>query len=139
MTLSPRTQRIVTALEGINDGVPAAGVYADDVVFRDPLHTCVGKAALDAMTQQYIERARSIHFEIDRGSILESDDRIYFTWVGTFAGRIGPKVRVEGATLLLLRDDLITEHRDYFDVLGAVLGSLPGVGAVYGRLTGLAG
>jgi hypothetical protein len=141
--LSPRADRIVAALEGVSDGPEgaerSAEIYTEDAVFRDPLHLCRGRAALRAMTRRYLERARTFRFAIDRDSIVESGDRLYFTWKGTFAGRIGPEIRTAGASLLLLRGDRVASHEDYFDVLGAVLGSLPGIGALYRRLTGGAG
>jgi limonene-1,2-epoxide hydrolase len=139
-SLSPRALRIIEALESIQHGVAqvdrAAEVYEDDVVFRDPIHTCRGKAALRAMTRRYVEGAREIGFEIDRSSVVESDGSMYFTWIGTFAARIGPTVRVEGATHLRLRGERIADHRDYFDVLGAVVSSLPGVAMARRWLTG---
>lgn len=142
--LSARARRVIDALEGINEpdaeaARRAAEIYDEEVVFSDPVQTCHGKAAVLDMTRRYRQRARELRFEIDRESVVESGDHLYFTWTGTFAGKVGPRVRVEGATRIVLRDGRILQHRDYFDVLGGVLGSMPGVAAAYRRLVHLVG
>ena len=133
--LSPRAHRIIEALERVNEGVHGAArtaeVYDEDVSYCDPMHACRGKAALRAMTRRYIESARVFRYQIDRSSVVEGGDLLYFAFAGAFAGRVGPELRVKGLTQLRLRGDLIVSHQDTFDVLAAMLGGIPIVGRVH--------
>jgi len=73
----------------------------------------------------------TVRFHVDRDSVTASGDRIFYAWTWTFAGRFGPRIRVEGISRLRLRDGVVADHRDYFDVLGSLLGALPRIQAAH--------
>lgn len=116
----------VGALELIPD------LYTDDVVFRDPLQTVVGKEAFMAMNRRFFDKGQQLDVEVH--DFMETGDQIFCSWTMRFRPRLGPAITVEGATHARVRDGQIAYHRDYWDLLGSVFASLPAVGPLYQRL-----
>ena len=106
--------------------------YAADVVFTDPLQTVRGRSAFMAMNRRLISRARSIRFDVvDRA---QDGDQLFVTWVMVMRPKLpAPTLRIEGVTHCILRDGLVAVHRDYWDLLGSVMDTIPIVGGLYRR------
>lgn len=106
-----------------------AGVYADDVVFVDPMHRIEGRVALEQYMDRMARGLRWARFEFDEATI--SGDSIAVPWTMRFAMKALPgEHALEGITVLRVRDGLVTWHRDYFDVGAMLYEKIPGLGLV---------
>ena len=112
--------------------------YTDDVVFTDPIQTVRGLDAFIAMNRRLLSRAKEIRFEVR--DMAESGDQIFVTWVMTMRAKLpAPVIRVEGVTHVTLRDGKVAVHKDYWDLLGSVMDTIPIVGTIYRAIVGLFG
>lgn len=107
-------------------------VYADDVRFEDPIQTLHDKAGFDAANRRLLHRAREISFEVLSRAVAGGD--AFLTWRMRMTPRVGPALRFEGVTHLRVSGGLVVEHRDYWDLLGAFLDSVPVLAPVYRTL-----
>jgi hypothetical protein len=110
-------------------------LYASDVKFQDPLQTLVGWDAFAAMNRRLLARSRNgrLRFELRDGIAFE--DQLLLTWSMPVDFKRVPTVfTIEGASHIKLRDGKIAYHRDYWDLLGSVVASVPIVAGVYRRL-----
>ncbi|MEO0593734.1 MAG: nuclear transport factor 2 family protein [Myxococcota bacterium] len=133
-------KRFRDAIEAVNrEGIGALDglveLYDPYVVFQDPLQTVYGRDELAESNRKLIERSRDLYMSV--ATFVESDDHLFATWTMSFSPRFGPRVTIEGCTHGQLRDGLITYQRDYWDLLGSFMETLPAVGLLYRRLTGL--
>jgi hypothetical protein len=97
-----------------------ARLYADDMVFRDPMQTCRGKERFLAMNRKLVKMSRALRFDVSE--VTGDASLFYIHWVMTMRPVLGPEVRVEGVSRLRGRDGLVIEHVDYWD-LGELLAS----------------
>lgn len=106
--------------------LPIAALYADDVVFEDPLHKLLGR---DALSAYFVGLNRRVVFaEFVFGDQVIEDDRAALTWTMTVkTKRPLQTVVVPGVTMLRFHDR-ITHHRDYFDVGAMMYERLPLLG-----------
>ena len=104
-------------------------LYDEAVRFRDPLQTLEGRDAFAAMNRRLLARSRSIAFDVS--SSLVEGDRIALAWRMDIAWKVGPAMSVEGMTHLRVTDGKIVDHRDYWDLLGAVADAVPLAGPVW--------
>lgn len=104
-------------------------LYAEDMTFRDPIQEVHGRDDFIEVTQRLIERARTLEVDVHDGA--HSDDSLFITWTMRVALPFGPRVTFEGVSRLGLDDGRVTSHRDYFDLVGSMLGTVPGLRAVY--------
>lgn len=112
--------------------------YTDDVVFTDPIQTVNGLGAFIAMNRRLLSRAKEIRFEVR--DMAEGGDQIFVTWTMTMRAKLPlPALRVEGVTHCTLRDGKVAVHRDYWDLLGSVMETIPVVGTIYRSLVALMG
>jgi SnoaL-like protein len=109
-----------------------AELYDPEIVFCDPLQTLTGREAFIAMNRRIIRRARSLSFDVKEA--MGDADRLFLTWAMNYRPHRGPTILFEGATFARLRDGLIAEQRDYWDLLSSVAHSLPGIRGVYAAL-----
>jgi hypothetical protein len=117
-------------LEGALERLSA--LYDPGVVFRDPLQTLVGRDAFLAMNRRIVERARRVSFDVTEA--VGGVDSFFLSWTMTYEPRRGPTIVFEGATRARVRGGLITEQRDYWDMLSSVAQSLPLVRTLYAAL-----
>jgi len=97
--------------------------YTDDVVFIDPIQTV---------------RGRELRFDVR--DMAHEGDQIFLTWVMTMTPKpFGPTLRIEGVTHCTLRDGKVAVHRDYWDLLGSVMETVPLAGTVYKAAVALLG
>jgi ketosteroid isomerase-like protein len=109
-----------------------AEIYGDDVFFQDPLQTLNGKEALLAMSKRFLQRAKEMRTEIHE--VQAKGSSIFVVWTITYVPRTGPTLVLDGTSHAQVRDGKIVYHRDYWDLLGSVLGSLPWVAPLYKKI-----
>lgn len=133
-------KRFRDAFEQLNrDGTGAlqtvSDLYDPYVVFQDPIQTVYGRDELTEVNRRLINRSKDFYLSI--ATFVESDDHLFATWTLSFSPKYGPRVTIEGATHGQLRDGLITYQRDYWDLLGSFMETVPALGLVYRRVTAL--
>jgi limonene-1,2-epoxide hydrolase len=107
-----------------------AEIYADDVVFEDPLHRVEGLAALTAYFERMYAGVESIGFEF--GEVLESPGQAMLTWTMHMAHRRlrpGETLSLPGASHIRFAKR-VHYHRDYFDAGALLYERLPLLGGV---------
>lgn len=107
------------------------------VVFQDPLKTVYGREEFIQTHQKLLSRSKDFFASI--ASFVESDDHVFATWTMSFTPRFGPRITIEGCTYAQLRDGTVTYQRDYWDLLGSFMETLPAVGLLYRRVTRMLG
>ena len=107
-----------------------AAVYAEDVVFRDPLHTLFGLPAVTAYFAELGKNLNTCRFEfIDE---IITPDSAHITWMMRFSHRSiagGKELAVRGMTLVKISGDRINYHEDSFDLGAMIYENLPLVGS----------
>jgi hypothetical protein len=111
---------------------PLAEIYHPDVIFEDPIQSVQGREQVMEANRRLLRKAKQLRFEIHDAAQI--DGRIFLTWTISFQPKLGPTVHVEGASRLVLREGLVASHRDYWDLAGSVLGTVPPVGKIYQRI-----
>ncbi|MFT7558972.1 MAG: limonene-1,2-epoxide hydrolase [Flavobacteriales bacterium] len=111
-----------------------ASVYAEDVVFEDPIHKTTGLPDLEA----YFSRSKTAlnygYFEfID---CLTRGNKATLTWTMVWSHpklRGGQELNLSGCSILKfdVSNNKIIQHRDYYDVSELLFDHLP----ILGRLT----
>jgi limonene-1,2-epoxide hydrolase len=109
-----------------------APLYAAEMVFRDPLQTLHGRDAFMAMNRRIMGRAARLSFEVT--DAVGARGAIFLAWTMVFEPRRGPRVVFAGATHLRQVNGLITEQRDYWDLLSSFAASVPLLRSLYAAL-----
>lgn len=110
-----------------------APYYTEDVVFIDPIQTVRGRDAFLEMNKRLIARSKEIRFDVHEVTL--AGDHLFATW--TMHLRMkgpAPAMRVEGVTHCVLREGRVARHRDYWDLLGSTMASIPLAGVAYKAL-----
>lgn len=105
-------------------------VYADDVLFEDPLHRVEGLEALTVYFERMYAGVESIGFEF--GEIVEAPGRAMLTWTMHMTHRRlrrGEPLALPGASHIRY-DQRVHYHRDYFDAGALLYERLPLLGTV---------
>jgi SnoaL-like protein len=107
-------------------------LYRDDVAFQDPLQKLQGWDAFAEMNRRLFRRMRRLRFRV--ADLAGDDDQGFLIWSLEVDPRGFPgSYRFDGTTHLRLKEQKVAYQRDYWDLLGGVMGSLP-VAPVYRRL-----
>lgn len=132
--LADQLREIYLSFEKDGEGALArlTRLYDRDVVFRDPLQTLNGRDAFMAMNRRIMTRARRLSFDVK--DAMGGADSLFLAWTMIYEPHHGPTIAFEGSTHARVREGLITEHRDYWDLLSSVAHSLPVVRNVYAAL-----
>jgi limonene-1,2-epoxide hydrolase len=110
-----------------------APYYAEDVVFTDPIQTLRGRDAFVAMNKRLIRRVKEIRFDIH--ALSADADNVFLVWTMHVAPKAGARVmHIDGVTHCTVRDGRIVTHRDYWDLVGSIVGAIPVAGSVYRAL-----
>lgn len=105
-------------------------LYAPNMRFQDPIQTVDGRDDYLAMCRRLLERPRAIRFYVD--AMVESPTDVFMTWRMDMTPRLGPRVLASAATHCRLDvDGLVAWHRDYWDLVGDVVGQVPVVGRAW--------
>lgn len=108
--------------------MPLDELYADDVVFEDPLHRVEGRTALAAYFEKLNAKVESADFAFGDGVV--SHDRAALAWVMTIRMRRPRQVITVPGVSMLRFGEKITSQRDYFDVGAMLYERLPVLGAL---------
>ncbi|HRP34593.1 MAG TPA: nuclear transport factor 2 family protein [Gammaproteobacteria bacterium] len=107
-----------------------AAVYADDVLFEDPLHRVEGLAALTEYFERMYAGVESISFEF--GEVIDAPGQAMLTWTMRMTHRRlrpGEPLALPGASHIRY-DQRVHYHRDYFDAGALLYERLPLLGTV---------
>lgn len=89
-------------------------LYADDVVFRDPMQSSRGLEGFVGVNRRLAKMARELRFEVDPPTGDEAC--FYLHWTLHMRPRLGPRLAVEGVSRLRARAGRVFEHVDYWDL-----------------------
>ena len=106
-------------------------VYADNIIFEDPLHRIEGLPSLTDYFANMYENLNQGQFEIHTS--FEQDDQASVYWVMTFSHKKikqGQPLKVNGNTYLEFENGKVVYHRDYFDAGEMIYQHLPVFGTV---------
>jgi limonene-1,2-epoxide hydrolase len=139
--MSTLTERLQSALAAFGTDNARAldemdALYAPGVRFEDPIQRVEGAAAFRAMNERLVARA---YARFERVEILGDEERVMATWVLIYKPKLGPEIRVPGASDIRAEGGRVVYHRDYWDILGAVMTGFPLVEPLYKKLVALAG
>jgi hypothetical protein len=99
-------------------------LYADDMVFRDPIQILHGKDAFAKMNERLLRRMRTLEWTIE--TVRGDDSDLFLEWKMRGTTNLGPRVQVDGVTRARARDGRIVDHRDYWDLGELVASAVPG-------------
>ena len=132
MAINPNLQRFVDFYNRLSatNLDELALVYAEDVIFVDPVHQISGLNALTEYFEHAYARLEFCQFEVLKAT---GDEQLGFvSWTMRFKHQAighGKLIEVEGCTALTFNEQgLIIHHRDYFDLTQMVYQHLPLVG-----------
>lgn len=113
--------------------------YSEDIVFIDPAHQVSGISALKRYFAELLQNTQECRFVIN--AVNQENNTFFLTWCMVYRHKRinrGREVSVEGISKIVIERDLITHHRDYFDLGNMIYEQLPLVGGlirgVKGRL-----
>ena len=109
-------------------------IYADDVLFEDPLHRVEGLPALTDYFRKMYRGVVEIRFDFD--DVMEDAEGAMLTWVMHMRHarlRPGELLSLPGASVIKF-EERIHYHRDYFDVGAMLYERLPVIGGVIRRI-----
>lgn len=131
-TLTPERIREIFSTSPFDEAAVdrVAPYYADDAVFSDPIQTLHGRDAFVEMNKRLLERVRELRFDVR--ALVADDEHILLVWTMHVAMKTPAKVlSIDGVTHCRLRDGLIVEHRDYWDLVGSIMDATPIAGDIY--------
>jgi limonene-1,2-epoxide hydrolase len=107
--------------------------YDPNVRFRDAIQEIHGRDELIEMMSRFLKRCRDLDVRVNDSA--QSGNVMFLQWTMTMRFGRAPRSSIEGATKLTLNAaGQVIEHRDYFDLWGDTLDSLPTVGRLYRKL-----
>jgi ketosteroid isomerase-like protein len=131
-------ERIIEFYNAINDGPSMLsridGLYADRVHYVDPIQEARGRAGVRRSFERLFAKYTVIIADVE----AVGDERLVMaTWTMVLKPKLGPTFRVRGACDLLAENGLIVRQRDYWDLLGTAMASLPWINPIYKRIVNL--
>lgn len=115
------------------DSGSIAEVYAEKVVFSDPVHRIEGLASMQAYFAGVAENLKECRFEFDHTLVEGSTVNLWWTMHYRHPRlRGGAPLTLRGASLLKLdlEKDRVLEHEDIYDLGAMVYEQVPVLGAV---------
>ncbi len=103
-------------------------IYADEIVFKDPIHEIRGIEDL----KQYFAK---LNKNLESGSFIFTDeainhDKVYLSWKMKLSLKTPQKkIEVSGVSVLTIKDR-ITRHEDYFDAGQLFYEHIPLLGSI---------
>ena len=124
-------EKLAALLPKLVPGNPAIfddlrALYAEDIVFHDPLQIIRGLRDFIAMNERLLGRMKYLEWTI-LGS-WGDDESAVLEWNMTGRPKLGPEFSVDGMSRVAARGGRITQHRDYWD-----LGELAASGVLGGQ------
>lgn len=143
MTLSDETQALIGHFEafyhnfGEADLSRLTDLYAEAVVFRDPIHQVSGLPALHNYYQSSRQGLNYCYFEFN--DVLKEQHTVMYQWRMRFSHsrlRGGEELLLPGMTALHIEEARIVRHEDYYDLGAMLYEHVPVVGKVVQWLRG---
>lgn len=106
-------------------------IYADDIVFQDPIHRIEGLVQLKGYFARMYAGVEAIDF--DYGEVLAEETQAMLTWTMRMTHRrlrAGEELSLPGATHIRFGDARVHYHRDYFDAGALLYERIPVLGGV---------
>lgn len=98
-------------------------LYANDVVFRDPIQEVRGLKEFIDMNQRLMRRMKSLTWDI---TLATGDDSVaLLEWKMRGVAMFGAKVHVDGMTRVRAVNGKIVDHRDYWDFGELLMSPIP--------------
>ncbi|WP_338518121.1 nuclear transport factor 2 family protein [Alteromonas gracilis] len=117
-----------------------ATIYADNVLFIDPITTHHGLNEVKDYFDNLLIQAKSCKFDIAHVLCCESNDSKVthvVNWTMALTLNKGDKlITLDGTTQLGVKDDIIVYHKDYYDVGEMVYEHVPLLGFVIKKIKG---
>lgn len=123
-TLHLRRENAVADIESL---------YADDVHFVDPFHDVRGRDAFVAATRALFRHFEEVRF--DELEVVGSEPHFVISWVCHMRPKVGPSITARGVSEIRSRGGVVVEHVDHWDAMSSLADTIPGVGALYKRMT----
>jgi hypothetical protein len=116
-------------LEGLRPDDPSSveslrAVYDDDVSFEDPIQKVRGVDAFIALNHRLLGRSKELVFTVEAAT--GNDEQIFLAWSMHCVPKLGPKIKVDGATHIRARAGKVIRHRDYWDLGELFASAIPG-------------
>lgn len=108
-------------------------LYASGVRFVDPLVDIEGRDAYMRLMRHLLKRFPEIRF--DEPALVGAEPHFMLSWTMRARMRVGPEVVAPGVSEFKSENGLVVFQRDHWDVLSSTAESVPGLGAVYRRIT----
>ena len=112
--------------------------YDINVSFQDSIQSLEGRNEFIVMAKRFVERCKKLDVEVHHA--VQGESEIFLNWTMIFQFFPLPESTFEGVTKLTLNESgKVIRHRDFFDMWGDTLGSIPLVGQWYRRFMRLMG
>lgn len=111
-------------------------IYSIDVVFVDPIASHEGLASVERYFGKLLKNAKYCEFTIHE-TLPTGEQGYVVTWTMRFTStRInkGRPVSVNGISMLVLKNDKIVSHRDYYDLGEMVYEHVPLLGRIIKKI-----
>jgi steroid delta-isomerase len=108
-------------------------LYAPDTRFVDPFNDVQGREHFKRVMRNLNTRLKEMRF--DDLELVGAEPHFMLSWNCTIVSRLGLSIRARGVTEIRSIDGQVTFHQDHWDAFGSIAGSIPGVGAIYTRIT----
>jgi len=128
-----RTQKLINQFESLNaESVDQLiNLYADDAFFKDPFNEVYGHASIKHIFTHMFTQVNNPRFVIS--SVLENGNQACLSWEFLFEFKSSPHQGelIKGCTWFKFNEqDLIIEHRDYWDAAEELYEKLPLIGSL---------
>lgn len=121
--------RFLYQQQGSLNAAQLASIYSTDVVFKDPVHTINGLAALTGYFSKMAQNMNTCRFEfVDE---IVTVDQAHITWNMRYSHKKiagGKEQMLRGMTLVKFNHDKIVYHEDCYDIGAMVYEHLPLLG-----------
>ena len=120
-----RTALVALTPDRAEESIKALGeLYDPAVVFRDPIQVVRGRDEFLALNRRLLKRMRTLTWVVT--SEMGTDEEVFLEWTMRGAPSLGPALEVSGVTRARVRDGLVYDHRDYWDMGELIASALPG-------------
>ncbi len=114
-----------------------ATVYSEDVVFIDPAHEVQGLEQLVKYSQSMYDNVIECRFEFT--GVIEAESSAVLTWNMVLQHpklNKGKTIEVPGCSHIEFNEQLISYHRDYFDLGAMIYERVPLLGPIIRKIKG---
>jgi hypothetical protein len=98
-------------------------LYAEDVLFHDPIQVVHGLPKFLAMNERLIARMKTLEWTIL--GTWGDDESACLEWNMKGRPKLGPELSVDGMTRISAIGGRITQHRDYWDLGELIASGIP--------------